>query len=380
MAEVQTHHRDRQRRPVRLDERRERVVVEQFQPTAAAHSDHAPTRVCPGRDEVRDQALAPLLLEVKVPAVVPARAQAPDGIREKSRSFSRSSSRTLVVACLRPPSPGSGSYETTTAGTRGEARVSSCSTNRPTERARLEGVCVGVEWSPRPEALFAARVVVGRRAKQVLLASSAFARRRLSDRDRVGGGLVAAACGVVGGGRDAVRRRAVLGRGVRGRTTRRETKRGQIKKCFIGRDTRKSGREASGGAGTCDPAAPHKFRRAVTMAPRSFARWLLALAALFCVASTASAAVLGIDYGSEYVKVSIVAPGRTPISIVINEISKRKSTAAVAFTGGDRWLAEEAMNWHNCLRLHAAAGLARQGNRGRRLHAVPGQSTSCRSR
>ena len=82
------------------------------------------------------------------------------------------------------------------------------------------------------------------------------------------------------------------------------------------------------------------------MAPRSFARWLLALVALFCVASTASAAVLGIDYGSEYVKVSIVAPGRTPISIVINEISKRKSTAAVAFTGGDRWLAEEAMNYN----------------------------------
>ena len=82
------------------------------------------------------------------------------------------------------------------------------------------------------------------------------------------------------------------------------------------------------------------------MAPRSFARWLLALAALFCVASTASAAVLGIDYGSEYVKVSIVAPGRTPISIVINEISKRKSTAAVAFTGGDRWLAEDAMNYN----------------------------------
>ena len=56
--------------------------------------------------------------------------------------------------------------------------------------------------------------------------------------------------------------------------------------------------------------------------------------------------MLGIDYGSEYVKVSIVAPGRTPISIVINEISKRKTTAAVAFTGGDRWLMEEAMNYN----------------------------------
>ena len=75
-------------------------------------------------------------------------------------------------------------------------------------------------------------------------------------------------------------------------------------------------------------------------------RTLLAALVLLCCASAASAAVLGIDYGSEYVKVSIVAPGRTPISIVINEISKRKSTAAVAFTGGDRWLAEEAMNYN----------------------------------
>lgn len=79
---------------------------------------------------------------------------------------------------------------------------------------------------------------------------------------------------------------------------------------------------------------------------RSFAKWLVAMVALLCAVSSANAAVLGIDYGSEYVKVSIVAPGRTPISIVINEISKRKSTAAVAFTGGDRWLAEEAMNYN----------------------------------
>ena len=79
----------------------------------------------------------------------------------------------------------------------------------------------------------------------------------------------------------------------------------------------------------------------------SLGRFLLAaVALLLCCATAARAAVLGIDYGSEYVKVSIVAPGRTPISIVINEISKRKSTAAVAFTGGDRWLAEEAMNYN----------------------------------
>ena len=64
------------------------------------------------------------------------------------------------------------------------------------------------------------------------------------------------------------------------------------------------------------------------------ARGFLAALAVLCCADAAHSAVLGIDYGSEFIKVSIVAPGRTPISIVINEISKRKSTAAVSFTDG----------------------------------------------
>ena len=57
------------------------------------------------------------------------------------------------------------------------------------------------------------------------------------------------------------------------------------------------------------------------------------------------AAVLGIDYGAEFLKISIVAPGRTPITLVINEISKRKTTVAVSFIHRDRWLGEEAMNY-----------------------------------
>ena len=43
---------------------------------------------------------------------------------------------------------------------------------------------------------------------------------------------------------------------------------------------------------------------------------------LACTAfiSTAEAAVLAVDLGSEFLKVSIVKPGRTPISIVLNEM------------------------------------------------------------
>jgi len=61
--------------------------------------------------------------------------------------------------------------------------------------------------------------------------------------------------------------------------------------------------------------------------------------------SKVQAAVLGIDYGAEFLKISIVAPGRTPITLVTNEISKRKTTIAVSFVNQDRWLGEEAMNY-----------------------------------
>lgn len=46
--------------------------------------------------------------------------------------------------------------------------------------------------------------------------------------------------------------------------------------------------------------------------------------------------------GSESLKLALVAPGRTPISIVNNEISKRKSPVAVSFINGERALGEEA--------------------------------------
>jgi hypoxia up-regulated 1 len=51
---------------------------------------------------------------------------------------------------------------------------------------------------------------------------------------------------------------------------------------------------------------------------------------------------MAVDLGSEFLKISIVKPGRIPISIVNNEMSKRKSTAAVAFVQGDRLVGEEA--------------------------------------
>lgn len=47
---------------------------------------------------------------------------------------------------------------------------------------------------------------------------------------------------------------------------------------------------------------------------------ILLLFAFAALVSTAQAAVLAVDLGSESLKVSIVKPGRTPISIVLNEM------------------------------------------------------------
>ncbi|KAI4365570.1 hypothetical protein MLD38_021544 [Melastoma candidum] len=71
-----------------------------------------------------------------------------------------------------------------------------------------------------------------------------------------------------------------------------------------------------------------------------FLSMLLALS--LCV--PAQSAVLSIDLGSEWLKVSVVniKRGQSPITVAINEMSKRKTPALVAFQPGDRLIGEEA--------------------------------------
>ena len=53
--------------------------------------------------------------------------------------------------------------------------------------------------------------------------------------------------------------------------------------------------------------------------------------------------MFSVDLGHESLKVSLVKPGRTPIAIVSNEFSKRKSPALVGFSPqGDLLLGEDA--------------------------------------
>ena len=69
---------------------------------------------------------------------------------------------------------------------------------------------------------------------------------------------------------------------------------------------------------------------------------LVSLAVLALCLGNAGAALMAIDLGSEFLKISIIKPGRIPISIVNNEMSKRKSPAALAFVNGDRLIGDEA--------------------------------------
>ncbi|XP_039020085.1 heat shock 70 kDa protein 17-like [Hibiscus syriacus] len=68
----------------------------------------------------------------------------------------------------------------------------------------------------------------------------------------------------------------------------------------------------------------------------------LSLLSLFLIKS--ESAVSSIDLGSEWLKVAVVnlRPGQSPITIAINEMSKRKSPALVAFQSEARLLGEEA--------------------------------------
>lgn len=63
---------------------------------------------------------------------------------------------------------------------------------------------------------------------------------------------------------------------------------------------------------------------------------------LFTIPS--ESAVSSIDLGAEWLKVAVVnlKPGQSPISVAINEMSKRKSPALVAFQDGTRLVGEEA--------------------------------------
>ena len=66
-------------------------------------------------------------------------------------------------------------------------------------------------------------------------------------------------------------------------------------------------------------------------------------AALLLLAGCTSGQVIGVDFGSEFIKVAGVKPGSN-IDVVLNEQSKRKSNNYIGYRGDDRFLGEDAHN------------------------------------
>jgi hypothetical protein len=73
--------------------------------------------------------------------------------------------------------------------------------------------------------------------------------------------------------------------------------------------------------------------------------WLLLAVLAVSAATAVHGSLMAIDLGSEFLKVCLVKPGRTPISIVVNEMSKRKSPALVGLVEEDRVVGEEAFSF-----------------------------------
>ncbi|GER31559.1 heat shock 70 kDa protein [Striga asiatica] len=79
--------------------------------------------------------------------------------------------------------------------------------------------------------------------------------------------------------------------------------------------------------------------------PNSF-RVLLLLSLFLLNSFQSESAVASIDLGSEWLKVAVVnlKPGQPPISIAINEMSKRKTPSLISFHADSRLIGEESLN------------------------------------
>ncbi|KAF8900168.1 Hsp70 protein-domain-containing protein [Gymnopilus junonius] len=70
---------------------------------------------------------------------------------------------------------------------------------------------------------------------------------------------------------------------------------------------------------------------------------LLSLSALSWLPHLASASVLAIDYGNDFIKASLMKPG-VPFDVLLNKDSKRKISSVVAWKKGDRLFGQDAFN------------------------------------
>ncbi|XP_011085444.1 heat shock 70 kDa protein 17 [Sesamum indicum] len=89
-----------------------------------------------------------------------------------------------------------------------------------------------------------------------------------------------------------------------------------------------------------------KAQNSTNMATTNSLRALLLLSLFLLNSFQSESAVASIDLGSEWLKVAVVnlKPGQPPISIAINEMSKRKTPSLISFHADSRLIGEESSN------------------------------------
>ncbi|KAL5498189.1 LHS1 [Sanghuangporus vaninii] len=76
---------------------------------------------------------------------------------------------------------------------------------------------------------------------------------------------------------------------------------------------------------------------------RLFSLLLSLTISLFWYSQSASGSILAIDYGTEFIKASVIKPG-VPFDVLLNRDSKRKIQSSVAWKGEDRLFGSDAFN------------------------------------
>ena len=93
-----------------------------------------------------------------------------------------------------------------------------------------------------------------------------------------------------------------------------------------------------------DVHSPLPLRPLHSMHPRLFIFSPLCLPlALIALSQTALASILAIDYGSDWIKASLIKPG-VPFDVLLNRDSKRKIQATVGWKNNDRLFGSDAFN------------------------------------
>ena len=107
--------------------------------------------------------------------------------------------------------------------------------------------------------------------------------------------------------------------------------------------------------------ASHDLLSLTARTMRLFYCCLSLLLGVLLFTENALASVLAIDYGTDWIKASLMKPG-VPFDVLLNKDSKRKIQSSVAWKQNDRLFGSDAFNIvsdvHTCTSLHCVLTLA----------------------